>query len=46
VDRKRRGDAIATCIARMTAYLMLRPDVRYGSLMDMMDCIKKRPLYP
>jgi len=38
VDRKRRGDAISTCIARMTAYLMLRPDVRFGSKADIAAC--------
>jgi len=37
VDRKRRGDAISTCIARMTAYLMLRPDVRFGSKADIRE---------
>jgi hypothetical protein len=32
--KRRRVDAIPTCIARMTAYLMLRPDVRFGLIFD------------
>jgi hypothetical protein len=34
-SKRRRDDAISTCIARMAANLVLRPDVRFGSTADM-----------